>query len=182
MSKDQVRRLAADGALPVNLSESQDICFLDALDYDSFLESHFDFIPGEIINEKGDVVGYHKGIARFTVGQRHGLGVASNIPLYVIALDPVRNRIIVGEEHSLLKSSVQITDLHWISGFWPDDISGLSARIRYRMPDSPIASLERNGQNTATIQFETPVRAVTPGQSAVIYRCDEVVGGGIITG
>ena len=181
MTKNQVRQLADENSLPVNTAESQDICFLQGEDYHSFLESHFEFSPGNIVNEQNEVVGRHRGIGRYTIGQRHGLNVASNTPLYVLSIDPADNRVVVGNESSLLKPSVKIKDVHWISGSWPDVTQSLSARIRYRMADSDISILEQNGQTSATITFERPVRAVTPGQSAVIYRCDEVLGGGIIT-
>ncbi|APV44327.1 tRNA-specific 2-thiouridylase [Dehalogenimonas formicexedens] len=181
LEKDRVRQIAADAAIPVQTNESQDICFLESGDYQSFLESRFPMAPGEIIDTRGEVVGRHRGIARYTIGQRHGLDIVANCPRYVTRIDAVRNQITVGDENALFQHEVRIENIHWISGSWPADVSGLSARIRYRMPDSCVTSIEPDSPDSAVIAFEKPVRAVTPGQSAVIYRCDEVLGGGIIT-
>jgi tRNA-uridine 2-sulfurtransferase len=182
MTKSQVQLLAKKSALPVFPGESQDICFLQGEDYRSFLEGRIESTPGDIVDEEGNIVGRHQGIAHYTTGQRQGLGVASNVPLYVIAIDSDLNRVIVGGEKSLLSHTVLIKDLTWISGTWPADAADLSARIRYRMPDASIAALEPMDKNEAKITFVNPVRAVTLGQSAVIYQCDEVLGGGIIAG
>ncbi len=174
--------MADQAGLPVFTGESQDICFLGGGDYRSFLESRVDFSPGEIVDEEGKVLGQHRGLGHYTIGQRQGLGIASNKPLYVIAIDGTQNRIVVGEEQSLLRRTVHINNISWISSSWPADAAGLSARIRYRMPDSSVSSIERDNGTGAVITFAEPVRAVTPGQSAVIYLCGEVLGGGIITG
>ncbi|PPD58866.1 tRNA 2-thiouridine(34) synthase MnmA [Dehalogenimonas etheniformans] len=180
LTKNKVRQLALSANLQVPENESQDICFLEEQDYQSFLKGSFPMLPGEIVNEHGEIIGQHSGISRYTIGQRHGLNISGKHPQYVIGIDAARNRITLGAESALLKQSVKIRDLNWISGSWPEDISSLSAKIRYRMPDSPIMSLTVDSQDSAIITFEKPVRAVTPGQSAVIYRCDEVLGGGII--
>ena len=182
MTKAQARQLAKEAGLPAFSDESQDICFLDGADYRSFLESQLELIPGDMVDETGKVIGRHKGLAQYTIGQRQGLGVTSNTSLYIIEIDSGQSRIVIGNEDALFKRMVKIKQLNWIAGNWPTDISGLYGRIRYRMPDAPILSLERNGDAGATITFVDPVRAVTPGQSAVIYKCDEVLGGGIIIG
>ncbi|XUX01365.1 MAG: tRNA 2-thiouridine(34) synthase MnmA [Dehalogenimonas sp.] len=181
LTKDKVRQLAITAKLPIPENESQDICFFEERELHSFLKGSFPMLPGEIINEHGEIIGQHSGISRYTIGQRHGLNISGKHPQYVIGIDTARNRITLGAESALLKQSVTIRDLNWISGPWPEDISALSAKIRYRMDDSPIMSLTADSQESAIITFEKPVRAVTPGQSAVIYRCDEVLGGGIIT-
>ncbi len=181
-TKTETRTLAQAAGLPVFSGESQDICFLEGGDYRAFLDGRVEFIPGDITDEEGKILGRHLGLGLYTIGQRQGLGIASNKPLYVVAIDAGQNKMIVGDEKSLLRLTVRIDNLNWISGAWPTDISGLYARIRYRMPDAPLASIERDGDNGAILTFAAPVRAVTPGQSAVIYRCDEVLGGGIITG
>jgi tRNA-uridine 2-sulfurtransferase len=180
LTKNQVRNLAKESALPVFPGESQDICFLQGEDYRSFLKGRVESIQGDIVDEEGKIVGFHRGIAYYTIGQRQGLGVASNVPLYVVAIDNDRNRVVLGSEKSLLSTSVFVKDLNWISGTWPTDLAGLSARIRYRMPDIPVTVLEPVSENVAKLTFVNPVRAVTPGQSLVVYRCDEVLGGGII--
>ncbi len=182
MDKTQVREMAQQAGLPVFSGESQDICFLEGGDYRTFLDRRIESTPGDIVDGEGKVLGRHRGLGLYTIGQRQGLGVASNNPLYVVAIKSSENRLILGGEKSLLTSTVRINNLNWISGTWPADTSGLSGRIRYRMPDAPLTSIERSGENTAILTFDVPVRAVTPGQSAVIYRCDEVLGGGIITG
>ena len=182
MAKTEARALAQAAGLPVFYGESQDICFLEGGDYRDFLDGRVDFTPGDIVDESGKVIGRHRGLGLYTIGQRQGLGIASNKPLYVVAIDAFQNLLIVGDEKSLFTSTVRIDNLNWISGVWPADMSGLSARIRYRMPDAPLTSIERNGDSGAILTFAAPVRAVTPGQSAVIYRRDEALGGGIITG
>ena len=182
MTKTEARRLSEEASLPVFSGESQDICFLEGGDYRSFLEGRIDFISGDIVDGEGKIIGRHRGLGLYTIGQRQGLGIASNVPLYVTAIDTEGNRLIVGGETELLRSSVRIDNLNWIGGAWPAYSTGLSARIRYRMPDAPLISIEADGENAAIITFTAPVRAVTPGQSAAIYRCDEVLGGGIITG
>jgi tRNA-specific 2-thiouridylase len=181
LTKTQVRQLAENAGLPNFPNESQDICFLEGGDYRSFLKDWVDFTPGDIVDEEGNIIGTHRGLGLYTIGQRHGLGITSNHPLFVITNDSYQNRIIVGDETSLFRRIVHIKDLNWIAGVWPTDTTSLTCRIRYRMPDSPITSFESDGDTGALITFVDPVRAITPGQSAVIYRCDEVVGGGIIT-
>jgi tRNA-specific 2-thiouridylase len=182
MTKIQVKQMADQAGLPVFTGESQDICFLGGGDYRSFLESHVDSCSGDIVDEEGKVLGRHRGLGHYTIGQRQGLGIASNKPLYVIAIDGIQNRIVIGEEQSLLCRTVHLNNISWISGAWPADATDLSARIRYRMPDASVSCLERECSADAVITFVEPVRAVTPGQSAVIYQCGEVLGGGIITG
>ena len=182
MNKTETRRLAAQASLPVFSGESQDICFLQGDDYRSFLKSRVEFAPGDIVDEEDKVIGRHRGLGQYTIGQRHGIGIASNKPLYVTDIDSSQNRLIVGDEKTLLRLRVRIDNLNWIAGAWPADTESLSARIRYRMTDAPIELLSPAGENAAIITFAAPVRAVTPGQSAVVYRCDEVLGGGIITG
>jgi tRNA-specific 2-thiouridylase len=182
ITKTQTRRMAGKAGLPAFPGESQDICFLEGGDYRSFLAGRVDFTPGDIVNAEGKVLGRHSGLELYTIGQRQGLGIASNIPLYVTGIDHPNNCLIVGGETALWRHSVRIDDLNWIAGARPADTNGLSARIRYRMPDAPLTSIEPDGENAALLTFTVPVRAVTPGQSVVIYRCDEVLGGGIITG
>jgi tRNA-specific 2-thiouridylase len=181
ITKAHTRRLAEKNGLPVFSGESQDICFLEGGDYRAFLEGRVEFTPGDIVDEEGKVLGRHRGLGLYTIGQRQGLGIASNKPLYVTSINSRQNRLIVGEAPELLSHNVHVNNLNWIAGVWPTDSTGLSARIRYRMPDAPLISLERDGDSAAVLAFASPVRAVTPGQSAVIYRCDEVLGGGIIT-
>jgi len=182
LTKTQTHDLAREAGLPSFLTESQDICFLGGADYRTFLEKHIDFTPGDVVDAAGNALGRHRGLPLYTIGQRQGLGIASARPLYVIAIDPASNRLVVGSETDLVRSTVRIEDITWISGAWPTDTSNLTARIRYRMPDSELISIRRDGETAAILTFREPVRAVTPGQSTVIYRCGEVLGGGIITG
>jgi tRNA-specific 2-thiouridylase len=181
-TKSEVRRLAEAAALPSFPGESQDICFLGGGDYRDFLRGRVDFLPGDIVDAGGVVLGRHRGLGLYTIGQRKGLGISSEKPLYVVAVDRATNRLIVDGEEALMKRLVHLEKVHWIAGAWPADNAGLTARIRYRMPDSALLSLEPDNKGGAVLTFIEPVRAVTPGQSAVIYQCDEVLGGGIITG
>ncbi|KTB48705.1 tRNA 2-thiouridine(34) synthase MnmA [Dehalogenimonas alkenigignens] len=180
--KSQVRELAESAGLPSFPSESQDICFLGGQDYGSFLSSRVDAAPGEIVEPGGKVIGRHRGLIHYTVGQRHGLGISSPVPKFVLGVEPAANRVIVGEEKDLYRQRARIQDVSWINGSPPLDASRLSVRIRYRMRKVPLESFEVFPDRTAALGFSEPVRGVTPGQSAVIYREGEVLGGGIICG
>ena len=178
--KTEVRRIAADLGLPsASRKESQDICFING-DYREFVKRCVPLTPGDIVNTTGKIVGRHEGLALYTVGQRHGLGVAAKNPVYVIRLDPINNSVIIGEHDNLYSRKLLAGDLNWISGFAPETGHELTAKIRYRATESPcvIKLLE----NRVEVEFIKPQMAVTPGQSVVFYHGEEVLGGGIIEG
>lgn len=180
-SKEEVRRLAAELALPVaSKSDSQEICFIPNDDYVAYLERHLppDAGGGEIVHLGGRVLGKHGGIHRYTVGQRKGLGIAWSRPLYVVAIDPARNRVVVGEEEYLYAGGLLADDCNWII---PPDRETFTAacKIRYRHQPVPCRVMPLP-DGACRVRFHEPLRAVTPGQSVVFYRGDEVLGGGKI--
>jgi tRNA-specific 2-thiouridylase len=184
MTKEQTRDLARKYAL-VNAEkkESQEICFVPNDDYVAFLAKvggpDF-FSTGEIISTDGAVIGHHKGVAAYTVGQRRGLGVSHPTPLYVTAIDTPRNRLVVGGTDDLLARQLTALRMNWLVP--ADEIGPLSltAKIRYRSPDVP-ATVTPTPDNGAVITFAEPQRAITPGQAVVIYHGEVVIGGGWIT-
>jgi tRNA-specific 2-thiouridylase len=177
-TKSQVRELASKkGLTAATKPSSQDICFI-ASDYGSFLNRYVKATPGEIVDDSGRVLGRHKGTAFYTVGQRHGLGLASDEPLYVTGIDSTKSRLIVGTRQKLYHSSLTAVDLSWISGEAPKESIEVSVKIRYRSPDVA-ATLNPQGSSVEII-FREPQPAVTPGQAVVFYKDDEVIGGGTI--
>jgi tRNA-specific 2-thiouridylase len=181
MTKEEVRAHAARFALPVaEKSESQDICFVPDGDYVRFLEEergsgHKD---GAILHVSGKEVGRHRGTYRYTIGQRRGLGIAWPHPLYVVRIDAERHEVIVGEEEFLQVSSLLLRNLCWTV---PAPVAPLRAncRIRYRHHEAP-ALLTPNADGSLLVTFDQPQTGVTPGQAAVFYDDDRVLGGGWI--
>lgn len=180
-SKDEVRRLAAAFGLPVAAKgDSQEICFVPGDDYIAFLEEAPGFAPrpGEIIHVDGTVVGRHHGIHRYTVGQRRGLGVAWRAPLYVVALDPRRNAVIVGEQELLFAAGLVAAEASWTVAP-PAAEFAADCKIRYRHQPVP-CRVRLLADDRLAVRFATPQKSVTPGQAVVFYRDDEVLGGGRI--
>ncbi len=177
--KVEVRRLAAElGLPPANRSDSQDICFIPDNDYRAFVARHIASESGDIVNTNGKVLGKHRGLARYTVGQRQGLGLASNERLYVLKLDAASNRLVVGTEDQLFKNRLFASKLSWVLGKAPEESIAVTAKIRYKSPEA-LARLHLN-DGVAEVQFHQPQRAIAPGQSVVFYQGDTVLGGGII--
>jgi tRNA-uridine 2-sulfurtransferase len=168
--------------------DSQEICFIPGGDYKRFIDAYLDeqgaTIPdssGELVTTAGAVAGRHGGIHQFTVGQRKGLGVASPSPLYVLSIDPESHRVTVGSEDELLSHTLTARELNWISVADLTERMRVEVKIRHRHEPAP-ATIEKTGPDEVTAYFDEPVRAVTPGQAAVFYQDDVVVGGGWITG
>lgn len=188
MQKPAVRTVAAEAGLSVATKpDSQEICFIPGGDYTSFIRAYLDEqdrdMPdssGDLVSTTGDVLGHHAGIHTVTVGQRKGLGISSPNPLYVLSIDPSTNRVEVGDDHELLAKELFANRLNWIS--LPDlrDPIRVTAKIRHRHQPAT-ATLTRIADDLVRATFDDPQRAVTPGQSAVFYQNDEVVGGGWIT-
>ena len=173
--------MAAKWGLPVaDKAESQEICFIPDDDYHRFLRERLPSEPGEIFDSQGRRLGTHQGIAFYTVGQRHGLGLASGQRLYVTDIDAKRNALVVGPENELRGDSLCACAVNYVSGEASDGPTAISAKIRYRSPEAS-ATLLPQGQR-ALVLFGQPQRAITAGQAVVFYRGESVLGGGIIEG
>ena len=182
MGKKTVVQIARDNCLqPVTRKESQDICFIRGKSYmDIFQDQAKHKGPGPITDRTGNVLGEHQGLHLFTVGQRKGINCPAEKPYYVLALDTMANRLIVGEKEDLLSSICTVEGINWINRPAASPITA-SVKIRYQHEPAP-ATIELHEQQTATIRFQTAQQAITPGQGAVFYIGDEVIGGGWITG
>jgi len=181
MTKQEVRARAADiGLRTAAKPDSQDLCFV-AGDYRDLIRERFAEADraGEIVDLDGTVLGEHSGTTGFTVGQRKGLGVAVGEPRFVVAVQPVEGRIVIGPRSALLAGGCSLTDVSWTAGEPPDDPS-IEIQLRYRSGSVP-ARLERTDAGW-DIWFDSPQEAVSPGQAGVVYRGDEVLGGGTIAG
>ena len=180
-SKEEVRALAREAGLPVaDKPESQEICFVPGDDYRDLVRTRMPGAlaqRGEIVDLQGRVLGAHSGIAGFTVGQRKGLGVAGAEPYYVTALDPARQRVTVGPRSSLGVESAGVREVRWTAIPPPAAAVPVSAVLRYRAPPVP-ATVTPVGGDRARIEFLRPAWPVTPGQAAVFYDGEVVLGGG----
>lgn len=180
-TKAATRKLARELGLRVAAKpESQDICFIPD-DYGRFLEKYAPAAlrSGPILNRRGEVLGQHRGIAFYTIGQRRGLGVATGQPLYVVALDAQRNAVIVGREGELYASELVADQVNWIAIERLEGSMEVEVKVRYRTPEAP-ATLRPLEANWVHLHFRQPQRAVTPGQAVVFYQGDTVIGGGRI--
>ena len=181
-SKDEIREIAKKLNLSVaDKPDSQDICFIPSGDYKKFIEPKITkSISGSIINN-GKVIGHHNGIHSFTIGQRKGLPIEniSNRPVYVTKINSQTNEVTVGHAEDLMQKRLLCNKVNWISGTSPKKPINANVRIRYNGADSP-AEVIPYDKNEAVINFDNPVRAITPGQAVVFYYESEVIGGGII--
>jgi tRNA-uridine 2-sulfurtransferase len=188
MEKAQVRELARELAIPTaEKPDSQEICFVPNGDYAAFIDAYFreqgispEETKGELVTSDGRVVGEHSGVHRFTVGQRRGLRFAAGEPLYVIATEPAARRVIIGRHDELLRQKMQLKDVNWIS--IPAPASPVRAEVKIRNKHVAAAAAITPTADLARVEvlFDQPQRAVTPGQSAVFYSGDLVLGGGWI--
>jgi tRNA-uridine 2-sulfurtransferase len=187
MTKIETRREALLRALPTaRRSESQEICFVPDNEYGRFLAYRFEDVfpaplpltPGPILDTAGAIIGEHRGAAFYTVGQRRGLGIARGRPLYVVRVDAASNTVVVGEKADLLSKGLDVSGLSWGRGIPSSKEFPCAVRIRYRHPG--VSAIVRIDGDSASVVFDTPQSAVTPGQSAVFYDGDIVLGGGII--
>jgi len=180
--KSQSRELAKNFGLEnYEKKESQEICFIREGDYRRFLRQNVseNIKPGKFIDKLGNILGAHQGIPFYTIGQRKGLGISSNARKYVIKIDRKENTVILSEEEDLYQDQLIIKDLNFISGDKLSDSIKVEVKIRYNSKKSP-ATISSYQDNKILINFEKPQRAITPGQSAVFYQGDIVLGGGII--
>lgn len=188
MTKDDARTIARGADLyTAEKQESQEICFVPDGKYADFIDRYLEHEgrsaeapgPGQIVTTGGEIVGAHSGIHRYTVGQRRGLGIAHEKPLYVVQIERSTNRIVVGEEVDLESTEFSAKGVNWISFDEPSQPVRAEVKVRYRHEPAP-ATIHLLPNGRATIRFDEPQRAITPGQSTIFYRADEVVGGGWI--
>jgi tRNA-specific 2-thiouridylase len=183
-NRDEVKQMAKQAGLPAAARSSQDICFISRKNYATFLSQRFSTLPGDVVDTRGRKLGQHRGIAFYTIGQRHGLGLSSTQvlsaghPLYVIRIEPESNRIVLGHEKELYSQKLAARKLNWISGKAPQEPVTAKAKIRYKAKEAEAIVFPRNG--SVDVHFAQPQKAVTPGQAIVLYNMDEVLGGGII--
>jgi len=181
--KGEVRKLAASAGLAVSSRpESQEICFIPDNDYRRFLEEQLgaDLLPspGPVVDVEGRQVGVHDGIHRFTTGQRRGLGIPSSAPYYVVGLEPETNTVRVGRRKDLGRRELVVTDVNWVGIPAPTGPFEALVQVRSRHQEAPAVLAPKTRQ--VLVRFREPQAAMTPGQAAVFYRGDEVLGGGMI--
>lgn len=179
--KEEIREIARKNNLKVaNKPDSEDICFVPDGNYKKFLENHSDLKPkvGNIVNSKGEILGKHTGLYNYTIGQRKGLGISYSVPLFVLGFNPVKNEVIVGEEKELYKNEILVTDVNLLL---VDEIKEpIEVEVKTRYSSKVAKAKIREEGNDIKVIFDEPQRAMTPGQSAVFYIGDIVLGGGKI--
>ncbi len=188
MNKPQVRDLARELGLPVaEKNDSQEICFVPNGDYAAFIDAYFreqgiepEQTVGEIVGTDGQVLGEHQGTHHFTVGQRRGLRVAAGEPLYVISTEPATQRVMVGRNDDLLRTSLSAREVNWISIDPIREERRATVKIRNKHVAAAATLLPMGDDSRVSVRFDHPQRAITPGQAAVFYDGDMVLGGGWI--
>jgi tRNA-specific 2-thiouridylase len=182
LTKDKVREMAAEMELPVTKrKESREICFIPDNDYPSFVRKHLtaEYKSGLIVDTKGNILGKHNGVINYTIGQRKGLGVSSREPLYVVDIDNSNNTVIVGGKQEIYADEFVVKDLNWIAIEKIIDPMTVKTKIRYLHPEAE-SVITKLKDSTVHVKFSKPQMAITPGQAAVFYIGDTVVGGGTI--
>ncbi|HIE13303.1 MAG TPA: tRNA 2-thiouridine(34) synthase MnmA [Desulfotomaculum sp.] len=179
-TKEEAREIVRRRGLKTADRESQEICFVPEGDYRRLLQrAGGGGRPGPIIDHQGKILGRHHGLPCYTVGQRRGLGIAAGYPLYVLAIDPDRNAVIVGPESLLYKDRCIVGETNFIPFDRLEEIIIVTVKIRSTAPERP-ATIAPAGEGRASVRFAEPERAITPGQAAVFYQKETVVGGGTI--
>jgi tRNA-specific 2-thiouridylase len=182
LTKPQVRELAARFDLAVaEKVESQDLCFLADGDYRDFLARHAPagaIRPGQLRDRSGHVLGEHRGLPFYTIGQRKGIGLAASEPLYVIALDVADNAVIVGPKSELGRRECSARHMHYVSGTEPSEPFRASAKIRYKAHEAAVTVHPQGAR--ARVEFDEPQRDITPGQGLVLFDGEVVIGQGFI--
>ncbi|MBI4307571.1 MAG: tRNA 2-thiouridine(34) synthase MnmA [Chloroflexi bacterium] len=177
--KADVRRIAQERGLPnAGKPDSQEICFIAGGGYRQFLRERVGTRTGEIVDTAGRALGTHPGVGYFTIGQRHGLGIATGRPLFVVGLDAAQNQVVVGGQDELLATEAIASGVRYVSGVAPEVSLAVRVKYRYRSPEVE-AEVIPQGQRVL-VRFREPQRALTPGQAIVFYQDDEVLGGGAI--
>ena len=181
-TKAQVRQLAREFNLPVaERPDSQDLCFLGNGSYRDFLSRYAPQTqqPGPVLDQQGNLLGQHHGLANFTIGQRKGIRIIAPQPFYVLEKDLESNSLIVGPQNALGSDELFAGQVNWLDGSPPDQPLRLQVKVRYKAQDAwaLVTPLE---DNAALVKFESSVRDITPGQAAVFYQDERCLGGGII--
>ena len=180
-NKDEIREIAREHNLKVaNKPDSEDICFVPDGNYKRFLEENSYIKPkvGNIVNSKGEVLGKHTGLYNYTIGQRKGLGISYKVPLFVVGFNKSKNEVIVGEEKELYSKEILVTDINLLLVDEIKDWLEVEVKTRYTAKSAKAKIIQEN--NNIKVIFDEPQRAITPGQSAVFYVGDIVLGGGKI--
>lgn len=183
LTKEEVRRTARKlGLVVADKPESQEICFVPDKDYAAFVASRSPeaLEPGAILDVEGRVLGRHKGVIHYTIGQRKGMGIAALKPLYVLAIDAGRRAVIVGPNEELYRTEMAVDRVNFVAIDRLRETRRFKVKIRYRHAEAP-ALIIPEGADKVRVVFDKPQRAITPGQSAVFYDGDAVIGGGIIS-
>ena len=181
-TKKEVREMAASFSLTsFRAGESQELCFVGEPNYKEFLSKHVGLPskPGAIVNTTGDVIGHHNGLHAFTVGQRKGINIPGPAPYYVLRLDQDQNRLVIGSKSELAATDCLVTQINWIGIEPPDKPISVNTRIRYRHQEAG-STLTPLDDRSATVRFSESQYAITPGQAAVFYQGERVLGGGWI--
>ena len=179
--KEQIREIARENNLKVaNKPDSEDICFVPDGNYKKFLETNSGIKPkkGNIVNSKGEILGKHTGLYNYTIGQRKGLGISYKVPLFVLGFNKAKNEVIVGEEKELYKKEITVSDINLLLVDKIEETMEVDVKTRYSSKVAK-AKIKQDGENIK-VTFDEPQRAITPGQSAVFYVGDIVLGGGKI--
>jgi tRNA-specific 2-thiouridylase len=180
--KEQIREIARENKLKVaNKPDSEDICFVPDGNYKKFLENNSDIKPkkGNIVTTKGEILGKHNGLYNYTIGQRKGLGISYKEPLFVVGFNKEKNEVIVGVKDEIYKKEMYVTDINLLLFDEIKEKMKVNVKTRYSSKEET-ATIQMIDNNTMKVEFENPVARITPGQSAVFYLDDIVVGGGKI--
>lgn len=179
--KEEIRSLARQNRLPVaEAPESQDICFISGSYRDFLAAAGIEGRPGEIVNSQGEVIGRHRGLHNYTIGQRRGLGIAAAQPLYVLGYKTAENRLIVGTEAELYRQEMEVGEINLLTGKSLDEHMDIEIKIRYGSPPVPARLLPCEDGERLRVGFRKAQKAITPGQAAVFYAGNIVLGGGKI--
>lgn len=184
LQKTETRKIAeANDFINANKPDSQDICFVPDGDYATVIEKFSEKTekPGNFVDTEGNILGKHKGITHYTIGQRKGLGIPMKYPVYVQKIDVERNEVVLGTNEELFSCNLTASEVNWISGEVPAEPIRCAAKIRYRHKEQPCV-VTPIGNDCISVVFDEPQRAITPGQAVVLYNGDEVLGGGVILG
>jgi tRNA-specific 2-thiouridylase len=181
--KPEIRKIAESFDLSTSSrQDSQDLCFLAGDDYRNFLQRNAGdlFKPGQIVTQDGKVIGEHNGLVNYTIGQRKGLSIASKVPLYVLAKETSTNTLVIGEQNRLGSSELIANEVNWVSGEAMNEPFHAEVKIRYTAKEADALVTPLDNGKKARVLFDMPQRDITPGQAAVFFNNEVVIGGGII--
>lgn len=180
-TKDEIRKIASEAGLPcVDKAESMDICFTEGEAYSEYIKKNSDYTPkpGNVVDIKGNILGQHEGLINYTIGQRKGLGIAGGNPLYVLSLNKENNEVVLGSKDETFTNEVNVRNFSWINGSAPVPEFNCQAKLRYRQQPRECTAVVND--TTVKLIYPEGIDSVTPGQFAVLYDGDRVLGGGEI--